>query len=211
MRWTPERGAVARPARALNRYLPCIAPAESPARSMPILASRQLRELVRSRCAERPIYGRPWRTARKVVAICPRRGSTHTHPETASTVWRVRAVDLAGVRACQALATEIVPRMFRIMASEGPGSGFTARRSYPRLSPLTSAYAVQGGISGYRRPLCVHRVWISGSCWPRTGAENSRDGPVGVVTLTAWFMAFAPRAATHHRQGTQPLPTSAEF
>jgi hypothetical protein len=32
-------------------------------------------------------------------------------------VWRVRAVDLAGVRARQALATEIVPRMFRIMAS----------------------------------------------------------------------------------------------
>src|ERR1700750_2947179 len=33
MRWTPERGAVAWLVRAPHRYLPCIAPAEPPARS----------------------------------------------------------------------------------------------------------------------------------------------------------------------------------
>jgi hypothetical protein len=32
---------------------------------------------------------------------------------------------------------------------------FTARRSYPRWAPLTSAYALRGAFLGRRRPLCA--------------------------------------------------------
>ena len=51
-----------------------------------------------------------------------------------------------------------------VRTSVGRADGFTARRSYPTSMPLTSTYAVRGGIPGQARPLtCIAAVFASGS------------------------------------------------
>jgi hypothetical protein len=70
------------------------------------------------------------------------------------------------------------------------GGGFTARSSYTRSTPLTSADALQGVFRGYRRPLCVRGHRVPGPCGPRTGTDprtarkRLRTGPAGAVMLT---------------------------
>jgi hypothetical protein len=74
-------------------------------------------------------------------------------------------------------------RWWQVLGSNQPrlsgADGFTARRSYPRPMPLTSAYAVRGGIPGQARPLYVraYRAWSTdgaGKIHGRVRWERSR-------------------------------------
>jgi hypothetical protein len=99
----------------------------------------------------------------------------------------------------------------RIRTWEGEADGFTARRSYPRLVPLTSADAVRGTIRGRPRPLCVRRCRVGGACGPRTGADRATDG-AEKATDGAGGSGYADRPPsflplTWHFRVSNSLPT----
>ena len=65
---------------------------------------------------------------------------------------------------------EVHQEVAGLLGGPGPGRvhGFTDRRSYLRLVPLTSAYMFRGAIPGRRCPLCVRA--------PGSGAVRRTDG-----------------------------------
>ena len=72
----------------------------------------------------------------------------------------------------------------RIMAGDVSGSGFTARRSRPSRTLLTSTNSGRASIRGCRRPLCVRRSRVLEVCGSRTGRARARTVLVGTVMLT---------------------------
>ncbi len=130
----------------------------------------------------------------------PRQAATHTAPwprfPSAMRPWMPQHSGLqrprvthAGTEQKRPLAREFaasgafsqVVAGVGVRTNAGWADGFTARSSYPRTVPLTSAYALRGVFAGFGRPLCVRGHRVPG---PLKSTDGARTAGAGAVTLT---------------------------